>query len=178
MSAQNYVDFDLQIDEMGDGTYRTQILTSPAGQAEALFAMPFSELEVENFYLRVGRPRRGIRRVNSPEIDEARKFGSKLYESVFHGEVERCLLRSMDLAEQHGHGIRIRLRLPAALMELPWEYLYDSTYERFLSHSTSTPIVRYLELPQALETLTVPPPLNVLVMIASPSDCDPLDVEA
>lgn len=67
MSAQNYLDIDLQIDEMGDGTFRARVLDSPVGQAEATFDFPFSDLELENFFLRIGRPRRGVRQIDSPE---------------------------------------------------------------------------------------------------------------
>ncbi|GIK73389.1 MAG: hypothetical protein BroJett021_23770 [Chloroflexota bacterium] len=178
MTALTYLDFDLQIDEVGDASYRAAVLTSPAGQAEAVFDLPFSALEIENFFLRTGRPRQGVRRVNSPEMNEARKFGGRLYEAVFQGNLHACLLRSIDYAEQREQGIRLRLRLPPSLMELPWEYLYDPARERFLVHSTITPVVRYLDLPQSPKPLTVALPLKVLVVIASPQDYQPLDVEA
>jgi formylglycine-generating enzyme required for sulfatase activity/CHAT domain-containing protein/Tfp pilus assembly protein PilF len=178
MAALNYLDFDLQIDELGDSRYRAYVLASPAGQAEAIFDLPFSTLEIENFFLRIGRPRHGVRRVNSPEMNDARKFGSKLYEAVFQADLHACLLRSIDYAEQREQGIRLRLRLPPSLSELPWEYLYDPARQRFLVHSTITPVVRYLDLPQSPKPLTVALPLKVLVMIASPQDYDPLDVEA
>jgi formylglycine-generating enzyme required for sulfatase activity/CHAT domain-containing protein/Flp pilus assembly protein TadD len=178
MAALNYLDFDLQIDELDDSRYRAYVLASPAGQAEAIFDLPFSTLEIENILLRIGRPRHGVRRVNSPEMTDARKFGSRLYEAVFQADLHACLLRSIDYAEQREQGIRLRLRLPPSLSELPWEYLYDPTRERFLVHSTITPVVRYLDLPQSLKPLTVALPIKVLVMIAGPQDYDPLDVEA
>jgi hypothetical protein len=43
------------------------------------------------------------------------------------------LLRSIDYAEQREQGIRLRLRLPPSLSELPWEYLYDPTRSDFSS---------------------------------------------
>lgn len=180
MSAQNYLDFDLQIDEMEEGTFRVRVLNSPAGQAEAAFDFPFSDLELENFFLRIGRPRRGLRRIDSPEMYEARKFGSKLYKAVFQDALQACLLRSIDQAEQQGNGLRVRLRLPPSLTDIPWEYLYDSSLDRFFSHSTSTPLVRYLDLTQSIKPLSVTPPLKVLAMIANPSDksFESLDVEA
>ncbi|MEZ4657777.1 MAG: CHAT domain-containing protein [Caldilineaceae bacterium] len=178
MSALTYFDFDLQIDEATDAQYRVRVLSSPVGQAEALFELPFSELEIDNFLLRISGSRRSVRRINSAEMEEARKFGSKLYEAVFQGEIQTCFLRSIDHAEQLEQGIRLRLRLPPSLIELPWEYLYDVNDDRFLSHSTSTPIVRFLDLSERLKTLTVTPPLNVLVMMASPQDYALLNVEA
>ena len=79
MGAHTYLDFDLQIDDLGDGRYRAYVLASPAGQAEAFFDLPFSDLELENFFLRIGRPRRGIRRINSAEMNEARQFSAREY---------------------------------------------------------------------------------------------------
>lgn len=176
--TRTYLDFDLQIDELEATTFRARVLNSPAGQAQAIFDFPFSEQELEIFFLRIGRPRRGVRRINSPEMNEARKFGSKLYKTVFQDALQACLLRSIDKAEQQEIGLRLRLRLPPSLMDLPWEYLYDAAQDRFLCHSTSTPIVRYLELARPIKPLAVTPPLKVLVMIASPSDYEALDVEA
>lgn len=178
MSTRTYLDFDLQIDELNPSTFRARVLNSPAGQAEATFAFPFTDQELEIFFLRIGRPRRGVRRLNSPEVNEARSFGNKLYKAVFQDALQACLLRSIDKAEQQGAGLRLRLRLPPSCIELPWEYLYDAAQERFLSHSTSTPIVRYLDLAQSIKPLAVMPPLKVLVMIASPSDYEALDIEA
>jgi len=178
MAALSYLDFDLQIDDLGEAGYRATVLASPAGQAEDDFVLPFSPLELENFFLRIGRPRRGVRRVDSPEMNEARKFGSKLYEAVFQGNLHACLLRSIDYAGQREQGVRLRLRLPPSLIDLPWEYLYDPAQQRFLVHSTSTPVVRYLDLPQSPKPLAMAPPLKVLVVIAGPQDYQPLDVEA
>jgi formylglycine-generating enzyme required for sulfatase activity len=177
-----YLDFDLLI-EPADATattYRARVLHSPAGPSESHFVPPLVEMELENFLLSVGRPRRGVRAIGSPKMVRARTAGQKLFEALFNGPVNTCLLRSLDLAEAKGHGLRIRLRLASApaLVNLPWEYLYDSSLNRFLSHSVSTPIVRYLDLPRPSVPLAVSPPLKVLVLIANPSDVEPLDVEA
>lgn len=60
-------DFDLLIESTGEESYRTRVVDSPAGQAAGAFSVPFSELELENFLLKVGRRRRGTRRLESPE---------------------------------------------------------------------------------------------------------------
>ena len=120
MGAHTYLDFDLQIDDLGDGRYRAYVLASPAGQAEAFFDLPFSDLELENFFLRIGRPRRGIRRINSAEMNEARQFGSKLHAAVFQGSVPDCLLRSIDFAQHREPRVRPPLRRTPRLIERPW----------------------------------------------------------
>ena len=82
MATITYLDFDLLF-EGSEAGYRVRILNSPAGQATAEFTLPFAELELENFLLRVGRTRRGVRRLESPEMQAARAFGGRLFKAVF-----------------------------------------------------------------------------------------------
>ena len=179
MPALKYLDFDLLIERVRKRVYRARVLASPAGQAMGELRLPFSDLELENFILKISRTRRGVRRLDSPEMQAARLFGGKLFDSVFAGELLACLRRSLDEAEGQGGGLRLRLRLNDApeLVNLPWEFLYHTALNRFLSLSAGTPIVRYLELPERIRSLAVSPPLRVLVMIASPSDYPALDAD-
>jgi len=174
----SYLDFDLRIERDGDG-YRAEVMNSPAGQGACSFKAPFSNLEMENFLLRVGRPRHSTRRMDSPEIAAAKSYGGKLYEAVMSGEVNARWLSSLTEAETQGHGLRLRLRIADApeLNGMPWEYLYNASLNRFLSLSERTPLVRYLELPERIRPLSVEAPIRVLVAISSPSNYPPLDVE-
>jgi hypothetical protein len=61
------------------------------------------------------------------------------------------------------------------LANLPWEFLYDG--RNFLALSDSTPIVRYLDLPDPPRRMMVELPLRVLVTISSPADLPPLNVK-
>lgn len=177
-SAMQYMDFDVLFERVGQN-YRARVINSPSGQASANFSLPFSELELENFYLRIGRPRSHTRRADAPETDAARNFGQRLFKSAFPEEIYHCLRRSLDESSQHECGLRIRLRLEDVpeLADLPWEYLYDPTTNRFLALSIESPIVRYLELPERIRPLAVKPPIKVLAMISSPIDYPALDVE-
>jgi tetratricopeptide (TPR) repeat protein len=173
-----YLDFDLIIEKSPDG-YVARVFNSPAGQASATFSEPFSDLEVENFLLRVGRTRHAVRRIESPEMTSAKLFGGKLFNEVFAGEVRGCLRSSLDEAGRQNAGLRVRLHLTQApaLADLPWEFLYNPGMNRFLGLSVETPVVRYLELPERIRPIAVRPPLRVLLMISSPSDYPQLDVE-
>ena len=178
MTDMKYLDFDVAIEPAADG-YTARVFNSPVGQAAGAFVAPFSDLEIENFLLRVGRSRHAVRRIESPEMASAKAFGGRLFDHVFAGEVRGCLRSSIDEASRQGTGLRVRLHLTKvpALADLPWEFLYNASMNRFLSLSVDTPLVRYLELPERIRPLAVQPPLRVLMMISSPSDYPQLDVD-
>jgi outer membrane protein assembly factor BamD (BamD/ComL family) len=177
MDARSYTDFDLVIEQVGD-RYRARVISSPAGQAAVEFDSLFSPLELENFVLRMGRPQRGMRRIDSPEMSSVRTFGTRLFRAVFKDDVYACYLRSLDEVLDQNRGLRIRLRIDVpAFHDLPWEYLYNPQIDQFLALSRDTPIVRYIELPYKTEALPLKPPLKILVMISSPQEYPPLDVE-
>ena len=176
MAAFEYLNFDLQIESSGEH-YRAQVLDAPTGQAETEFDAPFSDLELENFYLRLGRPRSGTRRLDSPEMEAAKRYGSRLFEAIFGDEVYACFHASLAAAQGEGKGLQVRLRVNAPeLADLPWEYLYNPRLDQFISLAVATPVTRFLELAQPLPDLSVALPLNVLVLIASPTDHAALDV--
>jgi hypothetical protein len=183
MSAvTNYLDLDLLIEKDDDG-YRARVIGSPGGQASSEFRPPFSQLELENFLLKVGMSltdiRRNTRRIDSSDMAEVKSFGGRLFRALFDEQLQPTLVRSLDEARRRQAGLRLRLRLSDApeLADFPWEYLYDTGANRFLNLSVETPLVRYLELPEPGRPLTVQPPLKILVMISAPSDVARLDVD-
>jgi hypothetical protein len=172
-----YRDFDLQVERTGTGL-RARVLSSPAGTGQEEFTLPLSDVQLENFLLRVGRRRPAVRRAESSELQAAKAFGGALFESLFKGEVESRLRKSIEETRRLSQGLRIRLRLgDASLADLPWEYLYSSAVNRFTALSIQTPLVRYIDLPDPIGPITVAPPIRVLVMISSPADYPRLDVE-
>jgi hypothetical protein len=178
MGSREYIDFDLQI-ESADFGYRARVINSPVGQATTEFELPLSDMELENFILKLNRPRRGVRRIESQQMEAAKELGGVLYNSVFQGEVSSLLQSSLVEADKNGSGLRIRLRLSGTpeLLDLPWEFLYNRSLNRFLSLSVDSPLVRYLDMPGHIPPLEVKPPLRVLVMISSPQDVPALDTE-
>ena len=175
---RTYVDFDLEIELVGTN-YRARVLESPAGQAHANFTLPFSPLEIENFVLRIGQRRRGVRRVESRDLDTAREFGGKLFQAVVRDDIAGAYRSSVLSAHEHNHGLRVRLRLSGApdLVDIPWEFLFDPSARRFVALSADSPIVRFLDVPGTTTPLKIEPPIKILVVIASPSDFEPVQVE-
>ncbi|HET6313341.1 MAG TPA: CHAT domain-containing protein, partial [Chloroflexia bacterium] len=184
MSNFSYLNFDVHIQRATDGGYRV-VVEAPSGETiRAPFDLPFSELELENFMLKAGPSRRGVRRIETSEVEAAKRFGEKLYASLFTADVRSAMQSSIDQARQRGEsgeervGVRLRLRLVDVpeLAGVPWEYIYNPGLNRFLALSTETPLVRYLDLPERIRPLKVVQPLRVLVMLPSPSDYPELDV--
>ena len=173
------LDFDLVVEALDDG-YRTRVIASPAGEAQASLVLPFNDKDLRILVLEVvgsiGRLRRKVRRIEAQDRQLIENFGGQLYQALFTGPVGDCLERSRVTAGSRDAGLRIRLRLPGALANVPWEYLYDAQHG-FLGLDPDTALVRYLELPAPVRPFPIRPPLRVLAMISAPSDLVQLDVE-
>jgi hypothetical protein len=178
MSIREYTDFDVAIEAEGE-EFVAKVLASPAGQATGRFSLPFSPIELENFVLKVGRTRSGVRKMGSPEGTAAEKFGKKLYETVFAGEVGICFRRSIDDAGLANRGLRVRIRTSDAptLNNIPWEFVWAEGLGRFVALSNQTPVVRYIDLPTRIRPLAIAPPLRILLMVSNPTDVEALDVQ-
>ena len=176
-NGREYQNFDIVIEQSGD-KYRARVINSPCGQASVEFDKPFSPLELENFVLRMGRPRSGMRRIDSPEMHAAKDLGRHLFTTVFSGEVNACYLRSVDNVLSKNKGLRVRLHINVPeFNDLPWEFLYNPQFGQFVALSQNTPIIRYIELPYTTRALPVQTPLKILVMISSPEGYPQLDIE-
>jgi hypothetical protein len=170
-----YTELRLRIDRgVGRGSYRIAA-TGPGGEALGRFKLPFSEIELENFILKVGSTRRGTRRVESPEMELAKNFGAKLFGALFEGDVRELYRSSFAETRTAGRGLRVTLSLTGApeLLQVPWEYMYDPP--SFLSISSWTPIVRYLDLPKPRRPLQIELPLRILALVSAPVDAEAID---
>jgi hypothetical protein len=176
-----YVNFDVAI-EQGPSGQVTRVLASPAGEGSAPFALPFAQHELDNLVLRLGVPRHTRRLVGARE-SIAKQLGKGLFAALFAGEVGDVLRRSLDAAQSNDAGLRLRLRLSdaPALVDVPWEYLYDEQRDQFLALSNLTPIVRYLDQPGRPNRVGQDGALRVLVVIPALDDAktafEPLDVD-
>jgi hypothetical protein len=172
-----YAEFRLRI-ERGPSrrTYRVEA-SGLGGEEEGRFKVPFSDTELENFILKVGRTRRGVRRIESPEMQLAKSFGGQLFGAVMDGRVRDLYRATFAQARAAGEGLRVTLSLTDVpeLGAIPWEYLYDAP--DFLSISTWTPVVRYLDLPRPRRPLEVLLPLRILGIVSAPSDQQLLDTD-
>lgn len=177
MAEVRYQNFDLTVQRDGED-YRVRI-ESASGQASGRFAVPFSDIELENFILTTTPGRRGVRRVDTPDVAAAKRFGERLFTSIFTGDVLGRLMSALNDVSHSEERLRLRLRLTEVpeLADLPWEYLYNAPVNRFLALDEDTALVRYLDLPERVRPVKVQFPLRVLVVISNPNDYARLDVE-
>lgn len=169
-----YYDFDLLIEPTGD-RFKARVLDSPAGEATVQFKIPFTHTDVENFYTKIGH----TRLVESSQMQKMRGFGQQLFDAVITGEVRDKFRESLAEVSSKRNGLRIRLRLADVpeLANMPWEFMYDASLNRFLTLSIETPLVRYLDVPRDIQPLTVRPPLKILAVISSPRNFPTLNAE-
>ncbi|MHB8595439.1 MAG: CHAT domain-containing protein [Ktedonobacteraceae bacterium] len=180
----DYLDFEIEID-LGNGReYPISVIRSAGGEARETMHFPFSELELENqlltlqnVLLRSGGKRR---KIPSKEEQVVQSFGQALFNALFSGEVRSRYAVSLREAAHQNKGLRLKLRiLSPELAVLPWEFIYDGGASEYVCLSNITPIVRYLDLPQPPQPLTVTLPLNILGIATSPKDknLDDLDIQ-
>jgi hypothetical protein len=175
-----YVDFDLEIGEQRESRTYLVSVRSPEGEAQEEIRFPFDEWElkdrlrdVEFALLRSGGSRR---RIGTPEEQTVQAFGLALFETLIAGDVSAHYRVSWREARRQNKGLRLKVHVrPPELSSLPWEFVYDPQHG-YLCLSSSTPLVRYPDVPHPIERLTVAPPLRVLGMVASPQGLPQLDV--
>ena len=160
-----YDDFDLQIERAGE-KYRVRLLNAPTGQAAESSSFPFPTWELGNFLQCIGQVRREHAANRRPQLQAAKEFGGRLFSS-FSGEMIAQLCGNMEQSLGADHGLRPpAFNRRAELADLPWEFLYDASQNHFLTTSSETPVVRFLDLPQKIAPLRATLPLRVLVVIA------------
>jgi hypothetical protein len=178
----DYLDFDLEIRGASPGAYPVSVVRSPAGETHDPLLVEFDpswlESRLKDLQIALLRSAGRHRRIPAPEERSIVDFGGQLFDSVFDGEVRSRYDVSLEKALEQGRGLRVKLRIRTPqLIHLPWEYLYDRRRGEFLALSRDTPIIRYLDVPQAVQPLVIEPPLRILGMIASPGELQELDVE-
>jgi len=112
----------------------------------------------------------------APVAKQMRKWGADLFEQAIRGDVLYTYQKCRDQARMQGKkGVRWRLTLDHDAEELPWDFLRSE--RNFLAVDPSNPVVRYIKS-ATCERVSVEHPLQLLVVIASPKDYEPLDAAA
>ena len=173
-----YDELKLRIEKGTEGNYRALAIAPDGSTAQGEFTLPFDETMLENFVLRVGRPRRGTRGgYGSAEMEAAQRFGSQLFQALFAAGVGDVYHRARERADFEDKGLRVTLYLSGVpeLQHIPWEFLYE--WPMFLAHSIETPVVRSLDLESVRRPRKVQLPLRILGVDSRPHGNAPLDAD-
>ena len=168
-AQSRFDDLSLRFEPTPQGDEITvRIDSSPMGSSQAvLFAVPSLPAWNGDSYSTEG---------------EAQRFGDVLFRSLFSGEArERLLTCLARLEAQPQLGLRLRLKMVpevvGLLADIPWELLYRAETRDFLSLNVRTPVVRHLEVQRAMPSRRQVERLRLLVVLSSPRDMEPLDLE-
>ena len=174
-----YLDFEITVHETGENQYQ---VTARSGKekAEMAFTNPFNEdkraligATLNTIALRsVAR----VRSSSAPEVKKMKEVGSTLFQHAITGPVRDFYNKCQSQADAQGKGIRWRFTLDPAVSDLPWEFLCQQ--DRFLALHPRSPVVRYIEGAEPVQTVKGEHPLRVLIVIAGPKDVAPLDTDA
>ena len=179
-STKPYLNFDLLLTGSEDN-YRAKVTHSPSGQASNNFKLPFSKIELENFILKTSQNRSNVRSMSLESIDlqTVEMMGTRLFDCLFIDDIAERYRTSLVLAKNQGKGLRVRLGFSDAptLIDIPWELLFDSDNKLYIALSRHTPVIRKLDLAHLPVLRQVEGCLQILVMISSPKDHPPLDVD-
>jgi CHAT domain-containing protein len=147
--------------------YRVEARTS-GGEASGSFRNPFTDEELAQLLM------------HGPRLDEDKieKFGMRLFEALFAGEVGDLFVLVNRDAKLAKRGLRFRLRVAAPeLVEFPWEILRPRGWSFAPAQSERMPMVRHVDLLEEHGSLQVPWPLKVLLVAASPKDQNGLKLD-
>lgn len=176
---KEYLDFELEISTGSSQEYPVNIIRSPAGEAREIMHFPYDEQTLEKWLqilqnIIYDSCKGGSSLMNNQKVQD---FGQELFNSLFVGEIRNRFDVSLERARMENKGLRLKLRIrPPELAALPWEILFDTRQAEYLCLNNNILVLRYLEIPQTIKSLSVKPPLRILGMIAIPGDLDALDI--
>jgi len=184
-----YQDFNIRINNKSGDGYDVSV-DSPAGSASEHIKLPFDIGEIAKHIQNMGgNVRGGATREAVYEGEDTlspAEFGEQLYDSLFTGNIGAMYNRSEGMVAADPDpetGLRIKLRLNledpdvSALAQIPWEFVYSAEGMAYLNLSRKTPVVRYIEVPKPPSAHALKGNLRVLVVMSSPKDLHPLDLE-
>ena len=176
MAKKQYAEFEIWVEPTiekpsADGmtSYPTQVVASPAGQATGSLLLDLGAKQFQQALDTVTS--------DSTDLNERIKFGQKLFEALFNGEVRDRWNRSLGKIEQgQAEGLRLRLNINAPeIARLPWELLCDPD-EQFLATVANQGISRFLPVPEP-PFLPSQKIIRILVVVESPNKLPEINEE-
>ena len=125
------------------------------------------------------RPPGALAHNGLPTAAQARDAGTLLYKALFGPTLRPGIEHSLRAIDpQQGKGLRFVIDTTDTpeLGRLPWEFLYSPEKDDFLFSDRMKPVVRWLDVDEPTPTLSIAPPLRVLIAFAAPGGLAPLSI--
>ncbi|MEZ4726427.1 MAG: SUMF1/EgtB/PvdO family nonheme iron enzyme [Caldilineaceae bacterium] len=173
-----YLDFIVEVSAFTEQNYSI-VVHSDAGDARQVASFPLSAKALANDLQTLEKAltrstqatHAGLTSQEQAENQALQSFGRTLFDFLLPSEVRTLYYQCLSEAVHHDRGVRLKLSLQDPILAaLPWEFLYDTRRRDFVCLDPHTPLVRYTELPQTTPPLAVEPPLQILGVIADPTD--------
>jgi hypothetical protein len=178
----SYLDLEVEVTDAEGRGYRVEVTSPSGGECAATLPFPLDgralQRRLQGLRLALLSSAANVRRLAMPDERLVQELGADLFDWLFAGDARALFDSSRQQAAREGSDewLRLVLRIrPPELAALPWEFLYDTRRDDYLS--LSNPLVRYPEVLEPIRPLAVAPPLRILGMVARPSDRSELDVE-
>jgi tetratricopeptide (TPR) repeat protein len=177
MRRFSYEDFDLEVSPAGSPSSRRY-------RVRARTALGEVSATASAFDGTIGRHReQDLIDTDDEPRQRNRELGRRLHQMLFGPKIQALYQRLSDRARQQTDcaGVRIRLILTHApeLQALPWETIWSEDENRHLALSRATPLVRYIEMPEApRQPLVADAPMRILLVGSMPAGEACLDIAA
>lgn len=182
--------FEIRIIRYGPVSYKAEI-TSPLGTLFTNFKLPFNKQVIEATLLDFRQNLQATRNIPhgdkyTSQVAEAlspEKLGGALFECIFQPYVFELYKASRQQAKHKGQPLQVILNIdPNAgdLINLPWEFLYDTSTQRvrgqFLAFDAGTPVIRRWLRTDPVDFF-YDPPLRVLLISTNQEGSSLLNVQ-
>lgn len=161
------------------GTFRVDILRSPAGEASATVHLPVQDVLDRQADLQqaILASSARVRRAAGPNEQAVRAVGHTLFTALLGtGEVGQRYRSAAALAQARDEPLRVVVRIDTPwAAALPWEAMFDESRDTY--SCTELGLVRHIPVPNALRPQVLDLPLRILGIVSTPRGLPLLDVE-
>ena len=169
--------FDIELSGDSRG-YRVMGCSRAGNTGWVDVSFPFSDVEVRRYMQEVQlsllRSASVVRRLPTAGEIHIQEFGSGLFDAIFQLPVWELFAETRHQASPDDKSLVLRLSIePPELATLPWELLYDTRRDEYLS--LTMPVVRRILTADSRRPLEVDEPLRILGMVAAPGRLAALD---
>ena len=170
---------EVAIGEDTAGTFRVEVVRSPAGEASVLVGLDVAGLSRQRGQVQQALLASAVsaRRVLSASEQVVRQVGQELFTALLGtGEVAGQYRASQAVAAERGQHLRLVVRIDSPqLAGLPWEAMYDEGLGAYVCRGDQ--LVRHVPVPAMPGSLQVRAPLRVLGVVSSPRGLPALDID-